>query len=786
MLNVYAGAFLIAFSALALEITFSRILSVVTWYHLAFFAVSTAMLGMTAGAVRVYLTPERYTEDRLGDEIGGACVRYALAVPVSLIVLCLLPLHLEKTVMSLFGFLIGTVACALPFFFSGMALSAILTKYRLPIGRLYASDLIGASLGCLFVLGGLEVFDAPSLVLLCAAAGVLASLAFRADRLFSARGRRGLTLFAAFVLVALVNASTPYGIRPFVVKGKVEDPGRYLLETWNSFSRVVAYRGTKDSPHYWGPSPLAPRAPVYMVRMTIDGEAGTYMRRFESREDVEHLAYDVPNIGYYLGRRGPACIVGVGGGRDVQSALFFGHERVIGLEVNPVFVELLEGPFRDFAGIAGKPGVELIVDDARNWLTRCGERFAVIQMSLIDTWASTGAGAFSLSENALYTVEAWKLFLDRLAGNGVFSVSRWHNPGQLSETGRVLGLAVAALLKQGAEDPSRHIAFITTEYMGTLLISRRPFSEQDVAQMEQVCADLHYEAAHLPGKPPADDVLRGIVLARNEGQLAEATKGHALNYTPPTDENPYFFNMLKLTRLGSVSGSTVLRGNLIATLTLLVLLGSLAVLTVVTIAAPLALRQRVTGMGVPATPAFWAGAAYFCLIGAAFMFLEIGLIQKLAVFLGHPTYALGVLLFGLIASTGVGSLLNDRLPLARRPWMFVYPLVTVAAIGVTRFVLARLLVTMAAATIAQRVGATVAVIFPLGILMGQFFPTGMRIARESLGSETPWYWALNGICGVLCSALAVFLSIYSGISTNFAVAAVCYAAVIVCLIGMKR
>jgi spermidine synthase len=170
----------------------------------------------------------------------------------------------------------------------------------------------------------------------------------------------------------------------------------------------------------------------------------------------------VTNVAYFLRHQGGACIIGVGAGRDVQSAILFGQKNVLGIELNPIFINLLEKQFRDFAGIAGREGVRLVVDDARSYLSTSEEKFAVIQMSMIDTWAATGAGAFSLSENALYTEEAWDVFFRRLSDDGIFTVSRWHNPDDLGETGRVVSLAVASLLRMGITSPEKHLAMVTT------------------------------------------------------------------------------------------------------------------------------------------------------------------------------------------------------------------------------------------------------------------------------------------------------------------------------------
>jgi hypothetical protein len=180
----------------------------------------------------------------------------------------------------------------------------------------------------------------------------------------------------------------------------------------------------------------------------------------------------------------------------------------------------------------------------------------------------------------------------------------------------------------------------------------------------------------------------------------------------------------------------------------------------------------------------WSAAAYFSLIGAGFMFVEIALIQRLTVFLGHPMYALGILLFTMIASAGLGSLASDRLPLTRAPWVFAYPVAITAVILAIRFVLPLVGTNLVAAPMAVKIPVSIGAIAPVGLLLGFGFPTGMRLVRSSRSTETPWYWALNGIFSVLCSALAVFISIYFGISTSFYIAAACYGSLLLCLPGM--
>jgi hypothetical protein len=788
--SAMAGTFLIALATLALEVTLTRLLSVTTWYSLAFFCIATALLGMTAGATRVYLRPELFSGEALPRSTARACLGFAIATPISLAVLCVLPLGLWVSPLALLLSLIATVTCCLPFYFSGIAVTAALTRYDFPPGRIYAADLIGASMGCLVVLGGLEVLDAPSLILVFGALGVVAALCF------SGGGNRGkprvgfLVFLGIYVALVVVNAATPFGLRPMVVKGRVEASAGYHLERWNSFSRVVVYPREPRAPLYWGRSPVAPpdrKIPQYV--MNIDGEAATSVGRFRDRSDLDYLLFDVVNLPHHLRPDGASAVIGVGGGRDVQSALLFGHESVLGIEVNPIFVDLHHGEFRDFAGIGGRDDVRLVTDEARSYLARSDEHFSLIQMSLIDTWASTGAGAYALSENALYTVEAWRTITARLTPDGIFTVSRWFDPDDVAETGRLLSLAVATLLDAGIHDPAMHLAMATAGPVSTLILSPAPLSADDVRTLRRVCRELRFELVLAPGTSPGVPVLERILGARSRADLLERVRDEPVNYAPPTDDSPYFFNMLRLASLGSWSedsrGVGVVVGNQMAISALGALIACLLLLTLLAVVAPLAAHSRAARSG-ERIPVLWSGALFFSLIGAGFMFVEIGFIQRLSVFLGHPVYALGILLFGIIASTGVGSALSERLPLTTPPGVIALPVVTAVAILAAGLGSSAVVTALVTAPTALKIAVSLLLIVPVGILLGCFFPTGMRLARPVRADETAWYWALNGIFGVLCSALAVFFAIFFGIATNFWLAAACYALCTACLLRLAR
>ncbi len=274
----------------------------------------------------------------------------------------------------------------------------------------------------------------------------------------------------------------------------------------------------------WGPSPLldGARFDVEQRGMNIDGDAGTTAIRFHGNfEEIEFLRYDVTNLAYFLPGRTRAAVIGVGGGRDVLSAAVFGYRDITAVELNPVFVSLLtRNPHAAFTDLASLTGLRLIVDEGRSWFARSAERFDVIQMSLIDTWAATGAGAFSLSENGLYTVEAWRIFLDRLSERGVLTVSRWYNPDDPTETARMLSLAAAALLERGVEQPRRHVVLAAQHMVATLLVAREPLSSDDLALLTQQAAHFEHKILVSPAaRQPIRKSCRGSSTLRTGARL---------------------------------------------------------------------------------------------------------------------------------------------------------------------------------------------------------------------------------------------------------------------------
>jgi len=433
---LYGGVFLICASVTALQILETRLLSVTSYYYLAFLSISMAMFGMTAGAVWVYRAGG-LTRETLPGDLALYASRYCLSIGACLLVQLSLPLAAVASAMTFVLWTELAVILAIPFFFAGVVVTLALTRSQFPVGEVYAADLIGAALGCLGALGLLQLFDAPSAILILAAVAAIGASCFARSAVTpqlhrsNVTARIGNSLLALAVTLcglAIVNAGTVHGLQPVVVKSSIDTRMDVEHEKWNSYSRVHVGYPVKAPPMLWSPSDRMPETlSVWQRPLDIDGSAYTNMFGFDGKtDDASFLKYDVTNAAYSIRDTGRAAIIGVGGGRDVLSARYFGFRDITGIELNPIFIDLLtrRQPFAGFAGLSELPGVHFHVDEARSWFARTEERFDLIQMSMIDTWAATGVGAYSLSENGLYTLEGWRHFIDALAPTGVFTVSR--------------------------------------------------------------------------------------------------------------------------------------------------------------------------------------------------------------------------------------------------------------------------------------------------------------------------------------------------------------------------
>lgn len=790
------GVFLTCMCGLMLQIIETRVLSVMANYTLAFVAIGVAMLGMTAGALLVFYRFETtYSTASLSAAMARVMSYFAWSVLGSfgvLLNLAVIPTF-EPTLGFVASWTLALLVLLPPYVLLGVAVSLALTRSSQKISLVYGVDLVGASSGCLVTLALLTVIDTYDAMLIVGAIGALAASTFSAagraggvrTQAAEQKGapsfltRHGLA-FGLLVLVAGVNALLgTHGLRPTLLKGDAERSYRLTEERWNSFSRIAMTMRPQSDAFLFSASELAPHVQLDQGMMTIDAEANTAMYRFSGDpREIDFLRFDATALAYFIRHQGRSAAIGIGGGRDLLTASVFGFRDITGVEYNPILVRLFAHDYRDFSGAGRIPGLRLFVDDGRSWFARSHEQFDLIQMSMIDSWAGTTAGAFTVSANPLYTVNGWKRFVARLTPDGVFTVSRWYHPEHLDETARIVSLAMATLFEMGESKPAEHLYLAANGRLSTLIVGRAPLSMRDISTLDETVQRLHYKTLAAPDRVSADPILDRILRAGTVDELIRIGRETPLNLAPTWDANPFFFNQLRLPNPGGPTSrlhtalreSGVLHGNLTANLTLLTLVIISMVVVMVLIIGPAMSSTRRSSVSVT----LWS-SAYFLLIGVAFIFVEITLIQRMSLFLGHPIYSLAIVLFSIILASGVGSLLSERaVPLSVRS-LVGWPLVLAVYLGLLPLWWGKLLDETEMGSLLERTSVCLLTVVPAGVLMGFMFPTGMRLCTRIDSRITPWLWAINGAGGVLASGLVVLVSIDTSLNHSLWVAAVAYA-----------
>jgi hypothetical protein len=763
-----AAVGLVSAALLITELSFTRIFSVTMYYHFAFLAISIALFGLSASGIYVFVARRWLFRDRPEPLLAGHAAAFAVVTILSLSVLIRLRVGLNYSPENLRLMLATYALATLPFFFGGAVISLAISRYASRINQVYASDLAGAAAGCLALIPLLETIGAPGAVLSAALLGGLATV------LFLPPGRRlmaGVAAGAAGLLVVGVTLSAPWLFDVTGTKGHRED--RVLFSRWNSFSRVAVYdRGHGDwslSPRYTGPLPVT-------RFMDIDSAASTPILRFDGRlSAVDYLRYELTSLAYYLkepsggddatGFR--ALVIGPGGGRDLLTALVFGAAHVDGVEINPIIADdVMRREFKDFSGgLYDHPRVSVAIDDGRSYIRRAGQRYDIIQASLVDTWAATAAGAYTLSENSLYTTEAFTDYLDHLTDDGVITITRWVADGL-----RLVALAQDACARRGC-DAAAQLAIVQHERVATFLFKRVPFTPDEIATIRNAARDLGFAVLYAPDDrtttPPPEPFdsrqRRWQTDPSDYARLIRATDPRAfyetytLDVRPTTDDRPFFFHTTRIEhQFGLAFGRGMLFGNGLSAL--LTLMGISACLVALFIVGPLVVAGR--GLLRSGWPRW---LAYFSCLGAGFMLIEVAVLQRFVLLLGHPVHSLTVTLFSLLLGTGIGSFVSRAIPTARLTGQLRWTLLGVVVLAVAAaFGLPTVIDATIHASLRLRIAVAVALLVPSGALMGVALPAGVRLLAARTPALIPWAWGMNGALSVLGATLAVFIAMNWG------------------------
>ncbi len=792
---------LIGLATLLYEILLTRIFSLTMWYHFAFVAISLALLGIGAGGVWVSVARGFFDRSRATSRMAAAAIAFGVAVPVVFTIDLQIPFvpfdavppgEVAALVQAYLLFTTKFVLLGAPFFFSGLILAIAFTHGGDRVHRIYFADLVGGSLGCFLVVPVLMGLSGPSAILLVAVFPFLAATLFCLGLDRQRYAYVGLIGVFATLLAVGVNEASPW-LQVERIKSYEDNTGQVaerpiIFERWHPVSRVAVHPLEQSgNPLAWFYAEPFPQFPP-VLEVTNDGGARTYIYPEMSPEQARQLfSRDVSDVAYALTDEPKVLIVGVGGGKDVLSAMALGAGQIRAVELNPVMIQVVQEVFSEFSGHPyDDPRVEVVIDEGRNHVESHDERYDLIKISVTDTWAASVGGAYALTESYLYTEEAFAAFMEHLRPGGFLSITRWYP----FETLRITALASEGLRAAGYQDVAQRTLLARNGSAVNLIVKNGVITEAEAAAFA-----THVEAAnlvliHSPGagaslsQHETDRLHREVVV---DPSLESIEWVAEISLKPTTDDRPFFFHFMKLADAHTGDYKKLSSFELQHGRALTLLLGLFWVALIVAVVFVLSpflinLGSSEQARSAPLTARLSANL-YFLALGLGYLLAEIPLLQSFILFLGHPIYSLVVVLFAMLLFSGLGSLLAGRLVASGRFPPLYAPVLCVVVLVAMRFFLPELLDHAIGLPISGRIVLTVAAIAPVGLCLGMPFPVGLAIVGRNSATPVAWAWAVNGAASVAAPVVAMIVAIQSGFSTAYLLGAACYAAASLMLLG---
>ncbi len=799
---LFGGIFFLCLSLLMYEIILTRIFSVLLWYHFAFLVISVALFGNGVSALFLYILKKYFPPERLNKDLQIISFFIPVTMIVSLYILLKMDMKPELSFKifskDFYNLSFVFILSALPFLFGGMCISLALYHSSKNIHRLYFYDLFGAGLGCFLTVPILSIFGGPGGILFTSVLAGFSCISFsyftfssEKNILIRLRKPISVLLILAGLILSVVNNISDPVFRIRQAKSIFLDKMNILFSKWNSFSMVIVYPD-KEIFHGWAISPKYKGEVPEQMRIVIDLGALTEITKFNGDfKSVEYTQYDYSSIVHALKKDYDCCIIGPGGGKDVLSALAYGAKSVIGVEINPIIAEdIMQDKFLDFSGhIYDHPKVDIVVDDGRSFIRKTQKNFDIIQLSMVDTSAATAAGAYVLSENSLYTVDAFLDYFSKLKENGILSVS-WVNMKVLEGGTRLVSLARASLESKGIKNPGDHIVVLMhpNKYNVNVLIKRDPFTQQEADFVMKHITNLGFEAVHVPYYQADQNIMTEIIYARDEKDLNKIYSNYLLDVSPVTDEKPFFFYQNRISDFFRVLFKSEAPDFFGAGLFILSkIIWICVIFTLLFLILPIFFWHDKTK---DKHLTVWVKShriIYFVCLGIGFMCIEIPLLQRFVLFLGHPIYSLSVVLLSVLCFCGIGSFLTEKIRQEKlKLYLNIIILILILSVIGYFYFLTPLLKACLVLPQALKVLLTVLFLSPLGLLLGICFPAGLRLMDNDSHQLIPWFWSMNSASSVLGSVLSVFFSINFGIGKTMILGAIIYFIAFLIILTLKE
>jgi spermidine synthase len=770
--SLYLSVALISISVLMLEIGLTRMFSVMFESHYAFLVISSAILGLGVGGIFVHVRARKISTLNLQP------IQKLLPASSGLMALSILAMTVFIIKVSFFQhILLATILGFAPFCFGGIFLA---TAFRLlpdKSSKLYAADLIGASIGSVLIIFLLKLGVINVNLLVAVIASFPAGLLITKQSLKKLESMALILLMGGLVSIFLLNyLSDFFGTIPSA-RGAYKEmahllahptrEARVIESRWSAFGRTDLVMDGKN-----------PNEMIFFV----DGTAGTAMYKFD--QDLSSLnSHELSNFSGYFpfkllseNEKEKVLIIGSGGGREVLISLLGGAKEITAVEVNRDLVDLMTkhadfngGIYNDF------PGVKVVVEEGRNFIRATEEYYDIIMLSVPVTKTSRSPEGYALTENFLFTVESINDYLDRLEPNGRLIVVAHED----MEIFRLIFTGLAALKKRGISPSSamKHLYTVGPEMFPVFVLKKSPLTPQEAQSIHINMHEQKYSSASsfIPFIEQAKHIIplgKGTyyehfmlnqalyLVLQGEVSPDELIRIYNFDLSSVTDDDPFFYKF----DIGIPS-----------VLTFLLVFSTIAMI------GGWLIRPGSTKEG-KTSPNNILFLFLFSFLGIGFMLIEIPLFQKFILFLGQPVYSVAILLFSILIGAGIGSWMSGILWEKRTLFKLRLAALIVGLIVLTyTLLLKQAFIFFLGTPFFTRIGVSFFLLSPLGFFMGMPFPLGVKLLEE-LGLEeyVPRMWGVNGIGSVLGSALSIALAISFGFSYSMILGATLY--IFICIL----
>jgi hypothetical protein len=760
------------------EILLIRVCAIRLAFHFGFLVISNCLLAIGASGTLITLQQERF-KARTRFWLLFFSIALLLSFIFVYVFLCIYPVMSELTGQvtlsdpkDFFHFFFFNLVAAVPFFFGGAVVGMLLTFHPPRVNRLYFVDLVAAALGCLIspvTLAAVGAGGCMVLLWLLALLGTMAAVMPERRRTFWAGG--AVLFVLGLFLMPKLERILPVRARVLLELSReiqvLQNPKAVAFTKWTATSRIdMIYFNNKPPAIYGmgtkhdGLPPLPEEAAI-----TQDANAGTVMVNFSEHPDaLENIRHSTYSASVRLKKNPRVFIIGVGGGNDIWAAYAANASYVKGVELNGFIIDIHKTLFPRFTKtLTSNPNIHFVVDEGRSALMRDSGRYDVIQLTGVDTWTGLKSGAYVLAENYLYTAEALRNMYHHLADGGILQFIRM---AESMEAVRMVSNLYAAFPSNASAKFERSIIVLKTpDVMATFMVKPSGFSSKELLSTARFLEENGIDPLYLPGKKTNTPVER-FVLSKSK---ADFIKKYPRNISPTSDDSPYFFNFNRWnepwkSREYAGELSSVSQGNPFFLLVQLILS---VVLSFTFIVAPLfgsngskPIDRRYLGRFL----------TYFSGVGLGFIMLEVSLLQRFTVFLGHPIYSITVTLASILFFAGLGSLISGNWFNTDHKKSWLIPLGLLALTCLLLILWPHGMAVLIKLPLSMRVATAIVVMAPVGLLLGVPFAYGLRLLNRYNPTFVPWAWAVNGCFSVVGSILTVIISMAMGFTFTFLLA----------------